>query len=110
MNDCDAYWNGDMSREEYAIYCYGQDHRVCAKPTAYAAAKGVGAYPEEQAQYEMANHGCDMGYAIGSGWWWLRSPGGSGYAAFVDCGGIIGCDGGIVDDSCGVRPALKVAY
>ncbi len=110
MDDYNAYWNGTVCWEEYAIYCYGQDNRVCAKPTAYAAASGVGTYSEERAQYEMDNYGCDMGYAIGSGWWWLRSPGGSSYAAFVDCGGIISCDGGLVDDSSGVRPALKVAY
>lgn len=110
VNDYNAYWNGNMSREEYAIYCYGQDHRVCAKPTAFAAAKGVGIYSEEWAQYEMDNYVCNMSYAIGSGWWWLRSPGGSSYAAFADCGGFVGYDGGLVDDSSGVRPALKVAY
>lgn len=110
--------NGNMNGwYEYVTYCYGQDNRVCAKPTAYANAIGVKVYSEEDAQSEMDGSGCDMSYAIGSGCWWLRSPGYfSGDAACVFDNGYVssyrefGSDGNCVDDFAGVRPALKVAY
>lgn len=99
-----------MVWEEYAGYCYGQDNRVCVKPTAYAGARGVWTYPEELAQLEL-ERGYDRSYAIGSGQWLLRSPGEcSGNAAFVDPDGGVGHDCGYVSNNYGVRPALKVTY
>ena len=108
----DVYWNGNMSFEEYAVYCYGQDNRVCAKPTAYAESKGVRAYSEEDAQYDMDEWDRNMSYAIGSGNWWLRSLGsGSSYAANVtQCGCVNLGFAYFVVNTIGVRPALKVAY
>ena len=96
---------------EYAIYCYGQDNRVCANPTAYAAARGVGKYSEADAQNSLKN-GYDMSYAVGCGWWWLRSPGDSNSsAAFVGRdGNAFGGSHGVDADRHGVRPALKVVY
>ena len=107
---CDAYANETMSWYEYAIYCYGQDNRVCAKPTAYAEARGVYTYSEEYAQIWMKD-GCDMSYAIGSGWWSLRLPGHSNnLVAYVDKDGGVDFHGGNMGTYYGVRPALKVAY
>lgn len=105
------YINGNMDWYEYAIYCYGQDNRVCAKPTVYAAARGAYAYSEENAQGDTDYSGYDMSYAVGSGWWWLRSPG--NYA--ISAAGIYYCGdvrslGSYVSNDGGVRPALKVAY
>ncbi len=109
MNVYDDYINGNMSWNEYAIYCYGRDNRVCAKPTAYAGRVYV--YSEENIRY-----GIEMSYAIGSGWWWLRSPGYcSYYVAYVSGEGGVSDDGSVrnfgnVVNCHGVRPALKVAY
>lgn len=93
MDVYNDYWNGNMDWYEYALYCYGQDQRVCAKPTAYAASEGVWTYSKEDAQSALEN-GYDMSYAVGSGWWWLRSPGGgSDGAAFVYYDGDVNYDG-----------------
>ncbi len=102
---------GHKNWYEYAIYCYGQDNRVCANPTAYAVARGVGKYSEADAQNSLKN-GYDMSYAVGCGWWWLRSPGDSNSsAAFVGRdGNAFGGSHGVNADRHGVRPALKVVY
>lgn len=49
--DSNPYYDGNYrDGGEYAIYCYGQDSRVCAEPTAYVEARGrVQAYSEEDA-------------------------------------------------------------
>lgn len=111
MDVYDYYWNGNMNWEEYAVYCYEQDHRVCAKPTAYAETRGVWIYPEKSVQEDMDKYGCDTSYAVGSGWWWLRSPGVDNIVAACV---YYGCDvrprGRHVCSEFGVRPALKVAY
>ncbi|MGN0325723.1 MAG: DUF6273 domain-containing protein [Lachnospiraceae bacterium] len=120
LGDIDRYFgidrNGNMNGwYEYVVYCYGQDNRICAKPTEYANAIGVKAYSEEDAQSEMNESGCDLSYAVGSGYWWLRSPGYfSGNAACVFDNGYVssyrefGSDGYYVNDFTGVRPAIKV--
>ncbi|MCL2634707.1 MAG: DUF6273 domain-containing protein [Oscillospiraceae bacterium] len=42
-------------------------------------------------------------------WWWLRSPGDSGFfAAFVNYSGGVNVGGSIVDDGGGVRPAMWI--
>lgn len=100
---------GHKNWYEYADYCYGQDNRVCAKPTAYAAARGVGKYSEANAQASFKD-GYDMSYAVGCGWWWLRTPGGSNSSASIvgRDGNAFGSGHGVSADSHGVRPALKV--
>lgn len=120
-------WNGNMSREEYTIYCYGQDNRLCAMPTAYAIASGAWTYSEERAQSDLEEYGYDMSYAVGSGTWWLRSPGtpsdgpwwmrplgshGSSHGNLVANVpyGTVDYAGSVSGSDCGVRPALKVAY
>lgn len=96
---------------EYAIYYYEQDSRVCAEPTAYLAAKGGSSYSEEDAQYYLDNFGYDTSFAVGSGVWWLRSPGDDSYSAvIVTNGSIVYNYGSPVDYFNCVRPALKVAY
>lgn len=114
--ESNPWFNGD-NHWEYAIYCYGQDSRVCAEPTAYAEARGrVQAYSEEDAQSVLDNYGYDVSYAVGSSWWWLRSPGHiSGYAASINRTGNVDYNGCNVHDGSGigindVRPALKVVY
>lgn len=124
-NDIDpnVYWNdyfySNMSREEYAIYCYGQDNRVCAKPTAYAVERGVLGYSEENVSYCLDEYGIDMSYAVDCAFWHLRSPGGcGGSAACVSHDGCVfgiripggGIDGYGVNSELCVRPAIKVAY
>lgn len=109
MDFFDEYWHGYKAWYEYAIYCCGQDNRLCAKPTVYAEAEGVSVYSEEYAQssYSDWDDSC-----VGNGWWWLRSPGYSGcYAANVAFAGSVAFSGRLVDvDNYSVRPALKVAY
>lgn len=108
MDTWDDFNNGNMDWHEYAIYCYGQDNRVCAKPTVYGSRW---TFSEEEAQYEMDNYGYDMSYAIGSDNWWLRSLGiDSTTAAYVSYDGNVCCYILDVENSNGVRPALKVAY
>ena len=110
-NVCYEVDNGNMSWEEYAVYCYGQDHRVCAKPMAYAGARGLYAFPEGEVQYYLDEYGIDMSYAVGSGVWLLRSPGfNSDVVAYVNSGGDVFFGGVSVGNPGGVRPALKVAY
>lgn len=109
--DRNVYWNdfynGNMNWAEYAVYCYGQDHRVCAKPTAYAEARVLYVFSEKDLQYD----GIDMSFAVGSGLWWLRSPGSfSSRAAYVSNVGGVFLHGYVVDDIGGVRPAIKMAY
>lgn len=124
LNIYDDYWIGNMRDVEYVAYCYGQDHRVYAKPTVYAVAQGAHTVSEENVQDILEYYDYDLSFALGSGYWWLRSPGCSGcYAASVDLHN--GCDnaasvdiddGGVRLDGCfiiisyGVRPAIKVAY
>lgn len=104
-------WNGNMSREEYITYCYGQDNRLCAMPTAYTIPRSAGTYSEEGAQSDLEEHGYDMSYAVESYAWWLRSPGSdSDYAALVLHGGGVYYDGSRGGLNLGVRPAVKVAY
>lgn len=113
----DDYLNGNMSWMEYTSYCYGQDNRVCAKPTVYASARYVYTFSEDDVQFYLEEYCYDISYAVGSGCWWLRSPGGSsGSAAEGYYGGGIHGNKDFVNGSAsvvflsGVRPALKVAY
>lgn len=106
------HWYGHMNWYEYALYCYGQDNRLCAKPTAYAIARGVGRYSEANVQSSLIKDGYDTSYAVGCGWWWLRSPG--KYNCTVSLVGrdglVFGSGHGPSADSHGVRPALKVVF
>lgn len=110
--ESNPWYNGTYNEWfEYAIYCYEQDHRVCAEPTAYAAAKGAGTYLKEDAQYYLDNYGYDMSFAVGSGYWWLRSPGNDSCSvAGIGHGGMVWIYGNPVDYFDRIRPALKVAY
>lgn len=98
----------NMSWEEYCVYCYNQDHRILAAPTEYAHAKGAYVLTRGDAWF----YRWDVSYAVGSGNWWLRSPGYSTtYAAKVDVGGGVDPLGRSVSyRSIGVRPALRVTY
>lgn len=110
--ESNPYYDGNYrDGGEYAIYCYGQDSRVCAELTAYAAAKGAGTYLKEDAQYYLDNYGYDMSFAVGSGYWWLRSPGNDSCSvAGIGHGGMVWIYGNPVDYFDRIRPALKVAY
>lgn len=120
-------WDGNMSRQEYAVYCYEQDNRLFAMPTAYAIARGAWTYSEESAQSDLEEYGYDMSYAVGSGTWWLRSPGtlgdsawwmrpfgslGSSHGDLVAQVNHCGVDyaGSVSDSDCCVRPAITVIY
>lgn len=84
---------------------------MCAELTAYAAAKGAGTYLKEDAQYYLDNYGYDMSFAVGSGYWWLRSPGNDSCSVVgIDHGGMVWIYGNPVDYFERIRPALKVAY
>lgn len=86
--EIEKYFHIDSMEEYDNVY----DNRVCAKPTAYASARGA-----QDVEYDY------IGYAEG---WWLRSPGyRSDHAEFVLHG-----SGGVSGNGIGVRPALKVAY
>lgn len=98
----------NMSWAEYCTYCYNQDHRILAAPTEYAHGKGAFILTKGGAWFYQ----WDVSYAVGSGNWWLRSPGYSTtYAARVDAGGGADPMGRTVSfTSIGVRPALRVTY
>ena len=98
----------NMPWEDYCAYCYNQDHRILAAPTEYAHAKGAYVLTRGDAWF----YRWDVSYAVGSGNWWLRSPGYSTtYAARVDVGGGADALGRSVSfRSIGVRPALRVTY
>ncbi len=94
--------------EDYCTYCYNQDHRILAEPTAYAHARGAYILTRGDAWF----YRWDVSYAVGSGNWWLRSPGYSTtYAARVDVSGGADALGRSVSfTNVGVRPALRVTY
>ncbi len=109
----------------YTKYCYDQDHRIVAKPTAYAIQQEF--YPLDiDAEVEIFSNAPEpypgyyaptlnwleaVRYADGCDRWWLRSPGDREiYAALVSRDGTVN-DGGIfVNVHQGVRPALTVTY
>lgn len=98
----------NMSWEDYSRYCYNQDHRILAGPTEYAHANGAFLLTPMGAWLNQ----WDISYAVGSGQWWLRSPGYDvNYAARVDTGGGVDPLGRSVGlGGLGVRPALRVVY
>lgn len=104
----DSRNKANMSWENYSKYCYNQDHRILAAPTEYAHANGAFLLTPMGAWL----HQWDISYAVGSSYWWLRSPGYDvNYVGRVDTGGgvdTLGRSVGLGD--LGVRPALRVAY
>ena len=82
-----------LSYEEAWNYFASDDARVCT-PTAYAIAQGAGA------EYDSTFR-C---------WWWLRSPGFIQVAAmYVNIGGALYGDYGVLDLDVSVRPALWIS-
>ncbi len=98
----------NMSWQEYCRYCYNQDHRILAAPTEYAHANGAYVLTRGDAWF----YSWDVNYAVGSGYWWLRSPGYDiNYVARVDVSGGVDTLGRSVGyTSIGVRPAIRVTY
>lgn len=110
--------------QSYIKYCYDQDHRVLAKPTAYAIQQGCFPFDVdkqvaqakqwgnadsvvEEFQAEME----ELRYASGCAQWWLRSPGyKEGDASNVGEEGRVYYGGIFVSAKYGVRPALTVTY
>lgn len=103
----DSRNRSNMSWEEYCRYCYNQDHRILAAPTEYAHANGAFLLtPTGAWLYQW-----DVSYAVGSGQWWLRSPGYDiNYAARVDVSGGVDTMGRSVGYDTGVRPVIRVTY
>lgn len=105
----------------YGIYCYDQDHRVLAKPTAYAIQQlcypfDVDEWVAQAEQWgpvdeEFRAETEKYRYANGCGDWWLRSPGHyERWALSVTRHGSVSFGGIFVSAKQGVRPALTVTY
>ena len=108
----------------YSKYCYDQDHRILAKPTAYAIQQeceildidaDVAKYsnaPGPAEEYEDTLVWLEaVRYADGCARWWLRSPGKyESYAAGVANDGSVSYGGTFFPWRKGVRPALTVTY
>ncbi len=111
--------------QTYSKYCYDQDHRILAKPTAYAIRQGCdpidieaeveifsnatepypGYYASTIAEFEAVR------YADGCAEWRLRSLGDrESEAAFVVYDGRVEYRGTLLAWTLGVRPALTVTY
>ncbi len=114
-----------LKSRTYSKYCYDQDHRIIAKPTAYAIQQGCepldvdadvakfsnatgpypGYYAPTIAEFE-ANR-----YADGCARWRLRSPGNrESQATIVSDNGYVSYNGTLLAWTLGVRPALTVTY
>ena len=90
VGEANVYFR-DTSKQQYGNKTYPD---LMSKPTVYAKKKG--AYVDGE---------------LGTGWWWLKSPGGSGEkAADVDTNGLIGGNGTckVTDKGC-VRPVITVS-
>ena len=97
-----------ISDTENTRYGFGSDEYSCDKngmcvPTEYAVAKGARQVNGTEAEGVTA----DM---IGKCWWWLRSPGISGYyAALMKGNGHVNGNGSSVcSDAYAVRPAMYI--
>lgn len=85
-----------LSITESDCYFQSEGARRCA-PTDYAITQGV---------WASNSHNTD---GRATCWWWLRSPGNYGAAAFVGYDGLVSYYGGRVDrDNIAVRPALWI--
>ena len=129
LGDVEKYFH--ISLEEYknlgddgylkGLYCYDQDHRVLAKPTAYAIQQLCYPYDVDERVVQAEQWGPvddefraeveKNRYANGCSNWWLRSPGHyESYASTVGFAGNIYYGGIFVNMEYGVRPALTVTY
>lgn len=112
---------------DYVDYFYDQDHRLMAKPTAYAIQQGCDFLDVDGSIAEIEG-GMDSGpmmeeylinladlkrcrYADGCGFWWLRSSGAKQiYASSISDCGSISFNGIFVNAKRGVCSALTVTY
>ncbi len=105
-------------------YYYDQDHRIVAKPTAYAIQQECDPLdidaevelfsnaPGPAEEYEDTLIWLEtVRYADGCADWWLRSPGDrESYATDVNRDGSVAYGGSFFPWRNGVRPALTVTY